>query len=123
MNSREKWEELEDSKRLKAIAQNGNNGEHYEEESGQLEFNFWEEQETPTPKFIDEVCNEDLFSYISASSIGKPETYELNVDKIKTISDVKLVLDSMNVCFQSFDQVDEKHQNLIDKGLFKLKED
>jgi hypothetical protein len=123
MNSREKWEELEDSKRLKAIGQNGNNGEHYEEESGQLEFNFWEEQETTTPEVIDEVCNEDLFSYISASSIGKPETYNLNVDKIKTISDVKLVLDSMNVCFQSFDQVDEKHQNLIDKGLFKLKED
>ena len=131
MNSRDKWEMVEESNRQRAIAQNGNNGEHYEEESGQLEFNFWEEQETTPPEVIDDVCDNNSFNVdvayprdfgtLGTAFIEKPETYDLNVDKIKTISDVKLVLYAMNLCLQTFGEPDEKQLNLISREIFTLR--
>ena len=130
MNSRDKWEMMEESNRQRAIAQNGNNVEHYEEESGQLEFNFWEEQEYPT-EVIDDISNFSLsigdvayphqIGTLGTAFIEKPETYDLNVDKIKTISDVKLVLYAMNLCLQTFGEPDEKQLNLISREIFTLR--
>ena len=131
MNSRDKWEQLEEDKRFKAIAQNGNNGEHYENNE-QLEFNFWEEQEPVVALYeAADVFNRELFIGDVAyphqigtftNAIGSPKTYELNVDKIKTVEDIKLVLGSMNLCITSFGQLDEKQQNLIDREIFTLQQ-
>jgi hypothetical protein len=126
MNSRDKWEMMEESDRQRAIAQNGNNGEHYEEGGEQLEFNFWEEQETATTDsslslFSGDVAYLHQIGTLGTAFIGIPKTYNLNVDKIKTILDVKLVLDNMNLCFQTFGEPDEKQQNLIDCEIFTLR--
>jgi hypothetical protein len=119
MNSRDKWEQLEDSKRLKAIAQNGNNGEHYEEESGQLEFNFWEEQEYPT-ELIDMKVKFDP----ETMTLGKMDIYVFNRNKVFTLEDICDIIQGLNVQIVNYGSgFTPEAQRLIDKGLFELKED
>jgi len=51
------------------------------------------------------------------SSLNIPKTinYRLNTDKIKTIDDIKLVLNAMNVCFFSTEEQIKPVKHLIDE--------
>ena len=114
--------------RLKAIAQNGNNGLHYvstDTGSGeQLEFDF---TATHTdPGYTEPMTPLDMKVEFDPENmvIGVMEVYKLDADSIKTIEDVALILKGLDIQILNYgDGLADETQGLVDKGFFKLKED
>jgi hypothetical protein len=120
MNSFEKWEMMEQSKkyeaREKAIAQNGNNGEHYENEDPDAELPPNKQLEIPFPHEEESLHGSSVFE-------AHQNTYVFERDMLRSLEDVRDLFDGLDIRIVGFRQLDSKAQKLIDKGLFKLKED
>ncbi len=90
-------QEEERNKRMNIIGQNGNDGEHYETES----------------KFTDTI------TVNGTSAIWVPKNYNLNVNNIHDLEDVKDILEAMQMTLSVYGEPNPNQQRLIDKGLFK----
>lgn len=103
-DSIKKWDEKQEDaleERNKVVGQNGNDGLHYEGD------------------YISQIPIAD--GGIQALEF-KPicKIYSLDIDNIKTLEDIKLVLKGLNLSIHSYGSLNQEQQELIDKGYFKL---
>ena len=105
-------QENERDARMDIIAQNGNDGEHYEDSELEnaddiaIEFDY---SDSDMPTF-------DL----SASGLSfNQKSYSLNVNYVHDLNDVKDILECMNLNMNVFENPSEVQKRLIDSGIFK----
>jgi hypothetical protein len=93
--------------RMDIIGQNGNDGEHYEDEH-ELKGSFDVGQSGDLTPAV-----EDTFSWVN------PDAYVLDTSKIYSIDDIVDVLACMNLQLKIMGKGDLVQQRLIEKGIFK----
>jgi len=120
------WAYLEESRefvaRQRAVAQNGNTALHYPGE--QLEIPFPSEEGPYTTEGVLAPLGMKLEFDPETFMLGKMDTYVFNRKKLLTIEDIRDVFSGLNIQISDFGSgLSPEVQKLVDKGLFKPKED
>tara|TARA_R110002020_G_scaffold242558_1_gene455924 strand:+ start:349 stop:708 length:360 start_codon:yes stop_codon:yes gene_type:complete len=105
-------QENEQNDRMDIIAQNGNDGEHYEDSELEnaddvaIEFDY-SDNDIPT------------FDLTAGGLAYNQKNYILDVAMIHDLEDVKDILECMNLNMNVFENPSEVQKRLIDSGIFK----
>jgi hypothetical protein len=58
--------------------------------------------------------------YFQPQKLAEPEVYKLDIDNIKSLEDVKLILKGLNLTITRYSgELDEEQKLLVKKGIFK----
>ena len=110
MEDQMQQKEDERNARMDIIGQNGNDGEHYEDEH-ELKGSF------DVGKSGEVLTADEVYG---AMRWTQPDTYVLDTSEIYSIDDIVKVLECMNVQIQTFcGDIAPFQQELINKGIFK----
>ena len=119
-DSIKKWEEMQEEereKRQKVIAQNGNTGEHYFDNT---------DDDAELPPFKKVTAPFQMENKVDSETLilGKIDTYVFNPNKKLTLEDVPKILSGIGLQIVDFGSgVSENCQELIDQGFFIKKQD